>query len=120
MLPLRDEPHDARVDRLCTARAASVGARAAAEAPPPFGSALSSASPRSVLTRWLPHSTTATFVIHGGRRSLQTSHISIAASTMSASPPMPEPMAQPIRAAFGSVTSNPESLKAWIPATMPY
>ena len=35
-------------------------------------------------------------------------------------PPMPEPMETPIRSAFSSVTSKPESLKASIPAAKPY
>ena len=33
---------------------------------------------------------------------------------------MPEPMETPIRSAFSSVTSKPESLKASIPAAKPY
>ncbi len=34
-------------------------------------------------------------------------------------PPMPAPMATPMRSAFSSVTSMPQSSKAWIPAAMP-
>ena len=35
-------------------------------------------------------------------------------------PPIPDPIEQPMRGAFSSVTSRPESFIAWIPAAMPY
>jgi hypothetical protein len=40
-------------------------------------------------------------------------------SSISGSPPMPEPTMQPMRSRFASVISRPESLIAWIDAARP-
>ncbi len=44
---------------------------------------------------------------------------SLCVSSIIGRPPMPEPILMPMRSAFASVTSMPESRIAWMPAAMP-